>query len=103
MTRAEDRARRIAADAARRKRADRELSRMVRQDQLEQRALAEFVPTPRPTLLARTVQRVLGPPAVDNPVHGHRARMLEQLNEALDHGKAPAPADPDGTQPDRNG
>lgn len=66
----------------------------------EDAALAKFVPTPRPTPLARAVQRVLGPPPVDDPVHGHRGNRLSEIQEALGLG---TPTYTHGAQPDPDG
>lgn len=71
--------------------ADRELVRMFREQQrqdmarqaAEQEALESFVPTPRPSLIARAVQAVLGPPPIDDPVHGRRALTIANVREAL--------------------
>lgn len=88
MTRAEDRAR---AKRAARKLAEREV--------LERRMLEEFIPTPRPTLIAQAVQRVLGAPPIDDPVHGRRAVTVQRTREGLGLDQTP---NPDGAAPDRN-
>jgi hypothetical protein len=70
-------------------RAEERRAKARRKMQAEQRALDEaraleaFIPTPRPTLIARAVQRVLGAPPVDDPVHGRRQVILERVREGL--------------------
>jgi hypothetical protein len=92
MSRAEERAR---AKATARKLAERE--------KRERAALASFVATPRPTLVARAVQRALGAPPIDDPVHGHRALTVQRIREGLGlEQQTPTPTDPDGQATDRN-
>ena len=89
------------------KRADLQLSRMLTRQRheeararAEEQAVAEFVPTPRPTVLARAVQRVLGPPPVDDPSHGRRELLIQRTREGL--GLEETTPNPDGARADRN-
>src|SRR5262245_53389689 len=70
----------------------------------EQRLVDEFVPTPRPSLIARAVQAILGPPPVDDPVHGRRANIIATVRKDLGLDRpTQAPADTDGATKSSHG